>query len=591
MALRARIIPTLSSPKVASPWHKVKWAGIRASKLSVDDRRMEGDVYLSSGYGIRLAIEGKPSGWKPLGDLAEIGMPGRLKGIQVSQGHGTPFLAAMTVFDSRPTARKWLSLDRTADAESRFVSSGTILVTCSGTVGRTTLSYKVHEGKLITHDLLRIKAIEASQRGWIYAYLHSKQVKAMATGAHYGQIIKHLEPSHLQALPIPLVKDEVALGFDLRFEKILALRNKSFDDLMAAEARYAKSIGDIKPKSDVTAYGVSASSILGKRRRLDGSYYAPMATAIKESIPNPVPLNKVSTKIWWMGRFKRFYGEGGLPYMSADELFTVNPADTKAILVRDDDGHKDYFVKRGWILMACSGQVYGLNGAAILATEYDERAFFSHDLIRIIPDDKKIRSGYLLIALTHPTLGRPLLIRAAYGTSIPHLDPSDVADFTVARLAPAIESEIADLAESSAAARAMADAMERELSVDADQIISAFIKRPIIQLASETLRTSESPETDKANDIIQQWIASRPRGGDIRSMASAAAYRNIIAMGESMVRPLLLQLSKKPGHWFVALNEITGENPIEPPAEGNVKLMAKAWIKWGKKRGYLSELD
>src|ERR1019366_2104567 len=104
----------------------------------------------------------------------------------------------------------------------------------------------------------------------------------------------------------------------------------------------------------------------------------------------------------------------------------------KKILVRPDDNHRAYFVERGWILMACSGQVYGLNGAASLATEHHEKTFFSHDLIRIAVDKEKIRAGYLLVALIHQPHGSPLLIRAPFETSIPHLDPGDVADFPYA---------------------------------------------------------------------------------------------------------------------------------------------------------------
>ncbi|MDP1592284.1 MAG: hypothetical protein Q8M07_31270 [Prosthecobacter sp.] len=161
--------------------------------------------------------------------------------------------------------------------------------------------------------------------------------------------------------------------------------------------------------------------------------------------------------------------------LSADELFTVNPTNTKRILVSHDDDHLKYFVEPGWILMACSGQIYGLNGEAMLATEHHSNTFFSHDLIRIDANPSKIRAGYLLVALTHRALGRPLLIRAAYGTSIPHLDPTEVADFPVARFSPEVESAIADLAEAAAKARAEADSIERETAVDAGRIIDAFI--------------------------------------------------------------------------------------------------------------------
>lgn len=124
--------------------------------------------------------------------------------------------------------------------------------------------------------------------------------------------------------------------------------------------------------------------------------------------------------------------------------------------------------------MACSGQVYGLNGAAALMTMHHENIFFSHDLIRIRANPAKLRAGYLLVALTHPTHGRPLLIRAAYGTSIPHLDPGDVSSFPVVRLDKATESTIADLSEEAAQFRAAADVLEREIARDAGEIIDRF---------------------------------------------------------------------------------------------------------------------
>jgi hypothetical protein len=115
------------------------------------------------------------------------------------------------------------------------------------------------------------------------------------------------------------------------------------------------------------------------------------------------------------------------------------------------------------------------NGAAALMTEHHENVFFSHDLIRIVADPKKVRAGYLLVALTHPTHGRPLLIRAAYGTSIPHLDPGDVSDFQVARLDAPTEEKIADLAEQAASEWAEADAFEREIGSAATDIIERFL--------------------------------------------------------------------------------------------------------------------
>jgi hypothetical protein len=440
---------------------------------------MEAETYLSSGYGLRLAIEERATGWRRLGQIAHIWQPSRLKGIQVGPDFGTPFLAATQVFDIRPVPRKWLALARTDNAQKRFVTSGTILVTCSGAVGRATLAHAPHVETLISHDLLRVEARVPEQWGWLYAYLRSPQTQAMMSSAQYGHVIKHLETSHLDALPIPIVRDDIAADFHKRTQEILDLRNRAHQLMLGAEEKFTVAIGLVAQTNQETGFEVRASDLFIGRRRFEAGFHAPGPAAIlhrfKAMKAEITPLSKVTEKVWWMTRFRRFYGENGIPYLSADELFTTNPAESKRILAESHDKHESYFVKRGWIVMACSGQVYGLNGAACLMTEHHENIFFSHDLIRIVPKSSVIRAGYLLTALTHPTLGRPILIRTAYGTSIPHLDPGDVSDFPVVRLSPSEETAIADLAEESAAERAQADVLERELAADAGNLIDCFI--------------------------------------------------------------------------------------------------------------------
>lgn len=91
--------------------------------------------------------------------------------------------------------------------------------------------------------------------------------------------------------------------------------------------------------------------------------------------------------------------------------------------------------------------------------------------------------------------------------------------------------------------------------------------------------------------LAQQWRSERPRGVDLGGMVSTPAYQQVIRMGERAIRPILLQLRRRPEHWFYALHKITGENPVPSASEGNLKLMAEAWLHWGQERGYVSELD
>ena len=169
MANRAQLSPP-KDERTSWPWHQVNRGSVSASLLMSKARRMEAESFLGRGYGLRQSIESK-AGWVQLGTLAHIWKPGRLKAIQVSPEFGSPFLAAMQVFDARPSPRKWLSLDRTEDATQRFVNPGQILVTRSGSVGRSTLSYGPHDGVTISDDLLRVDPYKRSLHGWVYAYL------------------------------------------------------------------------------------------------------------------------------------------------------------------------------------------------------------------------------------------------------------------------------------------------------------------------------------------------------------------------------------------------------------------------------------
>jgi hypothetical protein len=161
--------------------------------------------------------------------------------------------------------------------------------------------------------------------------------------------------------------------------------------------------------------------------------------------------------------------------MSADDLFSLNPSISKRVMVEQAESPEDYYVKAGWLVMACSWQTYGINGSVLLLDKPHEQYFFSHDVVRIIPRKDRIRPGYLYGVLGHPRLGRPLVIRQAYGTSIPHLDPGDVATIPVVRLPENVENSIADRMEKAVSLRAEADEIENALAARAEQVIDNFL--------------------------------------------------------------------------------------------------------------------
>lgn len=480
MVNRARLSPPQTLALDEWSYHKAEWASMPAQLLMQGDRRMEAENYLSGGYGIRLAIEAQPVGWVRLSDLANVWQPSRLKGIQVGPEFGTPFLAATQVFDLRPTPRKWLAIERTHSANERFVEHGTILVTCSGSVGKAIPAFAPHQNTLITHDLLRVEPRVKISYGWLYAYLRSPQARAMMTGAQYGHVIKHLECSHLNSLPMPNIQAEKREHFNSAVKDILKKRDEAYALAKEAEAMFEESIGEISVSiNPEIGFETSSKSLFEKRRRLEASYHITQVSAILEQFRwknfTVEDLSSVTERVWWMTRFKRVFGDAGAPYYSAEDLFSINPGITKRVLIEQAENAEAFFVKAGWIVMACSGQTYGLLGSVALMTKYHESSFFSHDLIRIVPRREKIHSGYLFTVLGHPKLGRPLLLRYAYGTSIPHLEPSDVSGFPVVRLGERKERVIGERMEKAAALRFEADELENSITAEAEEIINRFM--------------------------------------------------------------------------------------------------------------------
>lgn len=65
------------------------------------------------------------------------------------------------------------------------------------------------------------------------------------------------------------------------------------------------------------------------------------------------------------------------------------------------------------------------------------------------------------------------------------------------------------------------------------------------------------------------------------------AYREIINLGPEVVPLLLRDMEERQTHWFCALREITGTDPIPAAAAGNIPKMIEAWRHWSKENGYL----
>jgi hypothetical protein len=85
--------------------------------------------------------------------------------------------------------------------------------------------------------------------------------------------------------------------------------------------------------------------------------------------------------------------------------------------------------------------------------------------------------------------------------------------------------------------------------------------------------------------FAQTWRETRVAHSSVGRMTDHDAYRSIIKMGHSVVPFILNDLRATVDHWFIALHEITGADPVPEADRGKLDRMSDAWWRWGKDRG------
>jgi hypothetical protein len=65
-------------------------------------------------------------------------------------------------------------------------------------------------------------------------------------------------------------------------------------------------------------------------------------------------------------------------------------------------------------------------------------------------------------------------------------------------------------------------------------------------------------------------------------ITSHPAYLGIIGMGAPVLPLILEDLGKTGDFWFTALEAITGEDPVPLESRGKIKMVANAWLDWGR---------
>jgi type I restriction enzyme S subunit len=130
--------------------------------------------------------------------------------------------------------------------------------------------------------------------------------------------------------------------------------------------------------------------------------------------------------------------EYGVPFLGTSSMLRADLSDLPLLRKRDALSPKLAYlrIEPGMTLISCSGTI----GRMVYARPDMAGMWSNQDILKVVPNDKKVGSGYLYAFLSS-RFGVPLVTSGTYGAIIQHIEPQHIADLPVPRLGDKVERE------------------------------------------------------------------------------------------------------------------------------------------------------
>jgi type I restriction enzyme S subunit len=356
----------------------------------------------------------------------DVFYPARFKRRYTTKSVGVPFLTPSDIFTLPLQIRKYAI----APPDGLTAPLKSILVTRSGTVGRSTLHNSFTAKCILSDDIIRVVLDNPDILGYMYVYFNTRIGKAFLTQNKYGAAIKHIEPHHVKEIPLPIIYD-LEQVLNEKINEVYTLREAAQSLLFEAEDLLFSELGLPQiGEENIEYFGGHIGSIVRSfevgvselENRFDASYHIPLArlaTSILTETASATAKRLEEVAFSFVPpRFVRPYvsiPSEGIPLLQGSHMARIKPLDLKYIWnkMRKLDS---YAVKKDWILVTCSGTIGRLS---MVRNGWAGWAATNH-LLRIIPNESKthpqnrIHPGYLAAFLLS-VYGQVQLQRLIYG--------------------------------------------------------------------------------------------------------------------------------------------------------------------------------
>jgi type I restriction enzyme S subunit len=456
------------SQNILELFDDVAVCGRTATDIRKGAYRLDASFYSADNRAAIKTLEASGLTSTTLSTVAEIFCSGVRERTFVQSGKGYALITGSDLDTATDADIRYVSPIFTRNYSSERLVRGDILISSAGTVGKCDFVWKNHEDRLASQDIVRVRANKNEiNAAYLYAVLSSPLGNAMLVNQSAGSVIIRIYTEHLKHFQVPRLSARLE---DQITEKVIASfehRSQS-RELLCQAHKLIININKLDPipepsEEEPTCFDNISTALSSDEFRLEARFYNPIAklalSRIRKSQSNKLTVGELAHDVIMGGRFKRNYVESayGTPFLSGKSTIQIRPTDLKHLSNSETENLDDMLVKRGWILVTCSGTI---GRTSFVWHNFEDYAASQH-ILRVLPDNDKVDPGYLYCFLASD-YGYYQIHRFRHGSVIDEVTDQQLRKVVVPLPSPSKQREVGDLVRLAYEKRAKALMLEDE---------------------------------------------------------------------------------------------------------------------------------
>ena len=412
----------------------MKFLTAKSNWLEGNGQRLDASYHLSDGRLSKVKINKCPYKVLPLQKVTKSLFNGaRFKRIYVKdEVFGIPFMGSSDMLKSDVDELKFISKKLSKNIHSLQIEKNWILVSCSGTIGNTVYTNNDYLGKTASQHVMRIIPNESKiKAGYLYAYLSSVVGYSLLTQGTYGAVIQHIEPHHIEDLPVPIFPKVMQQKIHELIAGAAALRVEASELLRNAISEIEKKNSFRKP---VMSYSINIKDIhqedkYTKECRLETDYYQPSTKILIDEIKQEdwAYLGDLSFDIHRSGLRDRVFVNKGIPLITGQNLNMGRLENLKMLSKKFTRNIEKNTTEESDILITVQGTI---GKVEYVYKNMYENVFASEQISKVKIDSAKIHPGYAF-AFLKSKAGKAQLLKHKTGSVIEWIKENNIASIVV----------------------------------------------------------------------------------------------------------------------------------------------------------------